>query len=365
MKNSLGVYVHIPFCNSKCAYCDFVSGMYSDDVKSRYFAALKNEISAFDFDGYTVDTVYFGGGTPSSVDGKYIADILDVLHRRVMFDPHAEISVECNPESLTAAKAGIYADTGVNRLSIGLQSATDSLLARIGRRHTLRDFMAALDAAQSRFDNISADIMLGLPGQTERDVARAVNLLAGRELRHVSAYALKVEEGTPLAASGYTPDEDLSAELYNVACDMLAGYGYRKYEVSNFAVPGYECRHNIRYWRRGEYKGFGIAAHSFVKNTRIENTSGFDYLDGVTAIAAAYIEPQGAEAAEETLMLALRTEDGLDIADYKSRFGIDILRDKADELALLAEFVDAGGGRLKLTDKGFYVMNEIIVRLLG
>ena len=364
MKNSLGVYVHIPFCNGKCAYCDFVSGVYSEDFKSLYFAALGKEIAAFDFADYAIDSVYFGGGTPSSVDAKYIVGILDALRGLATFAPHAEISVECNPESLTPAKVVAYADAGVNRLSIGLQSATDSLLAKIGRLHTLRDFLAALDAAQARFDNVSADIMLGLPGQTAGDVSKAVKLLSGRELRHVSAYALKVEDGTPLAARGYAPDEDFAAELYDVSCDMLTNYGYRRYEVSNFAVPSYECRHNLKYWRREEYKGFGIAAHSFVKNTRYENTRGFDYLDGVTTVSAAYIAPQGGEAAEETLMLALRTAEGLDLAAYKARFGVELVRAKADELAALSEYVVVNGGRLQLTDKGFYVMNEIIVRLL-
>lgn len=364
MKNSLGVYVHVPFCNGKCAYCDFVSGVYSDDVKARYFAALKNEIESFDFSDYRINTVYFGGGTPSSVNAEYIAETLETLRKRAYFDQGAEISVECNPESITARKIDIYADCGVNRISVGLQSATDALLAKIGRMHTVEDFITAMDIAQARFDNISADIMLGLPAQTERDIVKAVKLLAGRELRHVSAYALKIEESTPLSAGGYMPDDDYSAELYDLAYNMLSEYGYRRYEVSNFAVPNYECRHNARYWSRSEYKGFGIAAHSFVKNVRSQNTRGFDYLSGATEIESEYIDPNGKEAAEETLMLALRTAEGLDLDGYKSLFGKDIIKDKADEIEILTDYLEVSDGKLKLTDKGYYVMNEIIVRLL-
>lgn len=362
----LGVYIHIPFCNRKCTYCDFVSGVYSDDVKRAYFNELDKEIRAFDFTGYAVDSVYFGGGTPSSVPSACIAGALDCLRSAARTEDGCEITVECNPESLTGDKVADYAACGVNRLSIGLQSATDSLLERIGRLHTTNDFVRALDAAQSRFDNVSADIMLGLPGQTSADIVRAVKLLAGRNLSHVSAYALKVEEGTPLAASGYTPDEDYSAELYETAADMLLGYGYRRYEVSNFAFPGFECRHNMRYWTRGEYRGFGVAAHSFVRDTRFCNTSSLDdYLRGVRTTDSEYIPPDGREAAEETLMLALRTADGLDLAEYRDRFGTDPEKEKREALEYLDGYVEIAGGRLRLTDKGFYVMNEIIVRLLS
>ncbi len=362
--NKIGIYIHVPFCNGKCNYCDFVSGVYSDEIKAEYFDKLSAEINDFDFSDYMIDSVYFGGGTPSSVSAEKIADILDLLHKKSAFVDDPEITVECNPESLSSEKCAVYKSSGVNRLSIGLQTATDSLLRKIGRLHLVQDFITVLDQAEKYFDNISADLMLGIPEQTPVDVKRAVNLLAGRNLKHISAYSLKVEEGTPLAASGFTPDEDYSADLYEIVSQMLFDYGYKRYEVSNFAFGGYECRHNLRYWKRGEYKGFGLAAHSFVKNERLANTADFtEYFSGTRQVFSQYIDPKGKDAADETLMLALRTSNGLDLKEYKSSFGIDLIEEKAEQIELLKDFVEISNGRLRLKDSGFYVMNDIIVRL--
>ncbi len=361
--NKLGVYIHIPFCNGKCKYCDFVSGVYSDEVKRDYFDALKREIRDFDFSDYIIDSIYFGGGTPSSVPEKYIAEILDALSAE-KFVSNPELSIECNPESLSESKCAAFSAAGINRLSMGLQSATDSLLERIGRLHTVSDFLRALDFAEKYFDNISADIMLGLPEQSPHDVKRAVNLLAGRNLKHISAYALKVEEGTPLAQSGFVPDEDYSADLYDLVCEMLADYGYSRYEVSNFAFPNFECRHNLRYWERGEYKGFGVAAHSFIRNYRIENTPDIgEYIGGRREINSYYIEPHSKEAANETVMLSLRTAVGFDLDKYQKTFGSDLIKEKGEIVRQLSDYLEIKNGRLKLTDMGFYVMNDIILKL--
>ena len=365
MSKRLGVYVHIPFCSGKCYYCDFVSGVGSDEEKAAYFAALRREIAAFDFSEYKVRTVYFGGGTPSSVPARHVTDTIALIRERAAVSDDAEITVECNPESLDEDKAKAYADAGVNRISMGLQTASDDLLKAIGRRHTVRDFIVAADVAQKYFSNVSADMMLGLPGQDTADVSRTVKLIAGRDLRHVSAYALKVEEGTPLAARGYVPDDDLTADLYDAACDLLSGFGYRRYEVSNFAFPGYECRHNLGYWKRCEYAGFGVAAHSFFHDTRIAHTSSVsDYINDVGDETKEYIPPHGEEAAEETLMLALRTANGLDLDEYARSFGNDLRETRADVLRELEGYAEIVKGRLRLTDKGMYVMNDIIVRLL-
>lgn len=364
MKRSLGVYIHIPFCNGKCKYCDFVSGVYDGETKARYFSELKKEIAAFDFSDRTVETVYFGGGTPSSAEAKEIADVMRLLGEKTTVSEGAEVTVECNPESLTAEKCETYRACGVNRVSMGLQAATDSLLERIGRLHTVSDFIRALDTAERYFSNISADLMIGLPGQTVRDVRRAVRLLVGRNLKHVSVYALTVEKGTPLAAEGYVPNEDESAEFYDVAVEDLLVGGFRRYEVSNFAVPGFESRHNSKYWAREPYVGFGVAAHSFLSDERIENTRSLsEYLRGGRAVRRERIEPDGKEAADETVMLALRTAKGLDTEAYRRAFGRDILKEKANEIAELNGFLTVTDGRLRLTDRGFYVMNEIIVRL--
>ena len=364
----LGVYIHIPFCNSKCAYCDFASGVYGDSVKREYFGRLKEDISAFDFSGSTAVSVYFGGGTPSSIDPSYITDTLGALRRRIPLSDDAEITVECNPESFDEEKAKAYSAAGVNRLSFGLQSGNDLLLRRIGRRHTLSDFLRALDVARRYFDNFSADIMLGLPEQTLKDVKDTANMLAEEGLPHVSAYSLKVEKGTRLWRDGYTPDDDLCADMYDAVHEILNAAKLMRYEVSNFARKGKESRHNMIYWKRGEYVGFGAAAHSFFRDTRVENPRSVrDYIAGTYTPIKYYIPPHGNEAAEETIMLALRTSEGLDVKAYDHTFGRNFVNDNARELKLLTDngFTELTGGRLRLTDKGFYVMNDIIVRLLG
>lgn len=366
----LGIYIHIPFCNAKCSYCDFVSAVCPDGVKERYFARLGEEIADIGrqgiADGYIVSTVYIGGGTPSSVDERYIIGCLDELRAAFAFSEDCEISVEANPESLDINKAKAYAGAGVNRISLGLQSASDDILAAIGRIHTLSDFLRAADVAQSVFPRVSADMMLALPGQTIRDVEKAVRLLAGREFGHVSAYSLKVEESTPLQKSGYVPDEDIAADMYDLTRGLLEEYGYSWYEVSNFALPGNECRHNMRYWTRGEYLGLGAAAHSFIGNERIVRTSDVGaYIAGAGISERHFIPPQSDEAAEETIMLAIRTKNGIDLADFFRRFGRDLAEEKRGEIAELSEYgyLSVTDGHIRLTDKGLYVMNEIIIRL--
>ncbi len=364
----LGVYIHLPFCNSKCAYCDFASGVYSEEIKERYLLRLKEDIANFDFCGRTAVSVYFGGGTPSSLRNGYIADILDTLSAVLPFSNDVEITAECNPETFTASKAAEYSQAGINRLSFGLQTDNDVLLARIGRRHTASDFFDALSAARVYFTNINADIMLGLPGQTLADVEHTLNTLIKEDIPHISAYALKVEENTRLFKEKYRPDDDLCADMYDLAYDALSSHGLSRYEVRNFARRGMECRHNLLYWKRREYVGFGAAAHSFFDNTRTENPRSLKvYLSSDFKPISRYISPSGAEAAEETLMLALRTSDGLDIAEYNKTFGGDFVRDKTSILTPLTEngFLTLTEEKLRLTDKGFYVMNEIIVRLLG
>lgn len=369
--NKLGIYIHIPFCNAKCSYCDFVSSVCGDDVKAAYFSRLRSDILEFASSGKaqdkTVDSIYFGGGTPTSVAEKYIAQIMDLLRSGFNVASDCETTIEANPESLTSIKAECYASSGINRISIGLQSATDSLLSEIGRIHTVYDFINAADIAQSQFNNVSADLMLALPGQTVRDVEKAINLLAGRQFNHISAYSLKVEEGTPLFSTGYQPDEDYAADLYSLTRSMLEQYGYKGYEVSNFALPRYECRHNMRYWMRGEYLGFGVAAHSFYDNERYCMTSDLKaYLSGEGITEKTFIQPDGEEAAEETAMLALRTSYGLDLEKYRQTFGRDLLKDRGELIEELTEsgYVEINNGKLTLTDKGLYVMNEIIVRLV-
>ena len=365
MKRKLGVYIHIPFCNGKCAYCDFTSGVYSDEIKQAYFKSLISEIMNFDFSEYVVDTVYFGGGTPSSVSASYITEIVYALKAQVELDINCEFSIECNPESVTEEKLYTYKKIGINRISLGLQTTNNEILKSIGRLHDLKDFISAIDLTNKYFDNVSADLMLGLPLQNASDVTNAIKLLAEKSVKHVSAYGLKVEEGTSLAKSGFTPDEDFTSYLYDLTVNELAKLGYTRYEVSNFAMPGYECKHNKRYWNRSEYFGFGVSAQSFVKYARIENTSDLsEYIKGKTVAQKYFILSNSPEAKVEMIMLALRTSDGLDLTEFYENFGIDLIKDKSSTISALSDFLIVDNTKLKLSNKGYYVMNEIILRLI-
>ena len=361
MATNLGIYIHVPFCNGKCAYCDFVSGVYTDEIKEAYFLQLQKEIASFNFDGYMVDSVYFGGGTPSSVNAEYVARTLDKIKNIAR---GAEITVECNPESFDAQKARIYAASGVNRISFGMQVANDKILSAIGRRHTVDKFLSAAGIAKEYFDDISADIMLGLPKQTEKDVEDAVSFAAAH-VRHISVYALKVEDGTPLQASGYKPDDDIAADFYDLACARLNKLGYNRYEVSNFALDGSECRHNIKYWNLDEYKGFGVAAHSYIVGCRTENTPSLvDYLNGRTVIESREIIRGSAEDAEEFIMLALRTREGIDLNKFAARFGYRLETEKKEVISEYPQHLIVRGGSLTLAGGAYYLMNKLILELI-
>lgn len=364
MITKLGIYLHIPFCNGKCAYCDFVSGVHPAAKREAYFLSLEKEINTFDFSDYETDSVYFGGGTPSSVDAKYVGRAIDTLRKRASFAPDCEISIECNPESFTEDKAKQYAISGINRISFGLQSANDALLKEMGRLHSTSDFIKAAAVAGKYFSNISADVMLGLPNQTDHDVVHAIDTVLPY-VRHISVYSLKVEQGTPLAARGYLPDDDMSADFYDIACKKLTENGLDRYEVSNFALPGYECRHNKKYWSLDDYAGFGVAAHSYFGGSREENTPVLeDYINGVTRLTANKIERGSLEDIEEFIMLALRTTDGIDLEKFYARFGYRLEDEKKQALIQMSGLIKMMNNRLTLTDKGFYLMNSIIVELL-
>ena len=363
--NNLGIYIHVPFCNGKCYYCDFTSGLYSDDVKREYFIALSKEISAFDFNGYIVDSIYFGGGTPTSVNETYVSEIISLIKSLSNLSKCCEISIECNPESFTRAKAIVYKNSGINRLSFGVQSANDEILKKIGRLHRANDFVNSVKIANDYFDNISADIMLGLPAQTKKDVLDTITLLNDTEVKHISAYGLKIEKGTPLEKSGFVVDEDYTADLYDCAVKLLSQYGYKRYEVSNFAKPDFECKHNIKYWSREEYVGFGVSAHSFYNEKRKANTPNiFEYINGQTTISEEIIKNNSMESLEEYLFLGLRTSKGINLKTLKEVYGYDLLKEKNNEILNLRDFIEIEDNRIFLKDRGFYVMNELIVRLM-
>jgi len=287
MKNNrqLGIYIHIPFCVRKCDYCDFLSGLADDSVKSSYIEALKCEIAhtaeMVKNRNCQADTIFFGGGTPTAVNAEYIAQILGEIREYFDVSPSAEITIECNPGTLTREKADIYRNAGINRISFGLQSADDRLLKLIGRIHTWEDFKQSMEIArEAGFDNINVDIMSALPGQTLSGYICGLERVLEYEPEHISAYSLILEEGTPLGdnPSNYppVPDEDTEREMYYETLRILEKYGYHRYEISNYSKPGCECRHNLSYWDRKNYLGFGVGAASLFDEKRMSNIRSVD-----------------------------------------------------------------------------------------
>ena len=375
-KKPLGLYIHIPFCKRKCAYCDFYSLAGAEGRMDDYADALRfhlEEQAPF-LTGYRVDTVYFGGGTPSYLGVKRLERILKTIFKRFQVDKDAEITLEANPDSAGDWKAlKSLRKAGFNRLSLGMQSANGAELEEIGRVHTPEQTAAAVEAARKAgFRNLSLDLIYGLPHQTAERWME--NLTAALELEpeHLSCYGLKVEEGTPLFARRDTadlPGDEAQAEMYLKTVEELARRGYAQYEISNFAKPGMESRHNLKYWTLGEYAGFGPGAHSDVGGVRYAYARDLEgYIRGVRAGEPMLSEREAIPPMDrdtEWVMLGLRTARGLDPKEFEARFR----RRFSCFLPLLNQCVQAGyaveeEGRWRLTPAGFLVSNQIIGRML-
>ena len=331
MSNSISIYIHIPFCKSKCIYCDFVSFPNCEKWFSSYLEKVKQEIDyhASKLKDRNVKTIFIGGGTPSLLSGEDIFDLVTFVLQKFSVSKQAEITIEVNPESFSKEKALWWKKAGINRLSFGLQSDDDIVLKKLGRIHNFSQFQNAVKEAKSLgFSNISADVLLGLPNQTPQKIRQTLRKIAKLGLAHISAYGLQVEKGTKLFElikneQIKLPDEDLSNEIYNSTYLELKELGFHRYEISNFAKKGFECRHNQNYWIRGEFLGIGAGAYGFINGAHYENTSNLiDY------IKKDYV-PQNIEKEskktkmEETIMLALRTEKGLNISNFNKTFNID------------------------------------------
>ncbi len=362
-----GLYLHIPYCRSKCRYCDFYSRGGCQNVPEAYIDALLAALRRFaggkgQAAGGRPATVYFGGGTPGLLAPAQVSRILEAARPL----PGAEITLEANPDSLTPALLAGWREAGVNRLSLGVQTARDESLARLGRRHTAAQSRAALDMARAAgFENISGDIMLALPGYTNAEFDETLALLAEGGAGHISAYLLKIEPGTAFAArppSGL-PDEDAAAEFYLYAAGRLRQAGYLQYEISNFARPGYEGRHNLTYWDCGDYLGLGPAAHSCVGGRRF-------YWPADTA---AFVEgraqpvPDGGCGAEDYILLRLRLCAGLDLLELKSRYNAEFTKKQIQfvKKCCAAGYARFDGQVLALTPRGMLVQNSILCELLG
>ena len=377
MADKLGIYIHIPFCRSKCDYCDFYSLAGREDQMDRYQKALLAHLkeTAPLAQGYPVDSIYFGGGTPSYYGAKRIKELLAHLSKLFQVEKDAEITVECNPDSVDLKSLRILRKAGVNRLSMGMQSAQEEELRAIHRIHTPQQTNQAVEAARkAKFTNLSLDLIYGLPGQTMESWKATVEHALSLIPQHLSCYGLKVEEGTPLArrvAEGEVlPDDDQQADLYLWTVGRLERAGLPQYEISNFAKPGYESRHNLRYWLTRPYIGFGPGAHSDFGGRRYSFVRDLDayirgVLEGGDIIDASELIPQR-ERCGEYLMLRLRTTRGVDALEYRNAYFMDF----APLEARLRKFAAQGWaeqtpeGRWRFTPRGFLVSNQLIGDLL-
>lgn len=367
MNTSLGLYVHVPFCApAKCPYCDFYSVRFTPEQAVQYQEALRAAARRYEprLAGRTVDSMYFGGGTPTLL-GTGLAELLSFFKESYPVSPDAEITVEANPGGQLAELLPVLREAGCNRLSMGMQSADNAELSALGRRHTARDVECAVkDAHRAGFENISLDLMLATPGQTVQSIRKSIAFAAALDVEHISAYLLKIEPGTPFAACGQAEaDEDRQADCYLAACEALEACGYLQYEISNFARPGFASRHNLRYWDCGEYLGLGPGAHSFLNGRRFYFPRNLpDFLAG-----ASPVEDGAGGEAEEYIMLRLRLSDGLIERELQARCGVDfsILDAKIVKRLQDGGFLRREPGKIALTRRGFLVSNTVIGLLLS
>lgn len=359
-----GVYIHIPFCAEKCPYCDFFSVKSTEKEIDRYVSALINKIESW---GERIrrkaDTLYFGGGTPSCMGAERLVSVANSAKLSFCLE-NAEITAEVNP-SKNDFDFYTLRKNGFNRISLGLQSANDNELKMLGRIHTVQQVEHCLkNAKNAGFDNISLDLMLAIPLQTKESLERSIEFCAKQDVQHISAYMLKIENGTPFAGKKDLldlPDDDEQAEMYLFACEKLNEYGYHQYEISNFSKKGFESRHNLKYWNDDEYIGIGPSAHSFINGKRFYFPRSFDdFFNGVV------IDDGSGGYEEEYVMLRLRLSDGINNREYKERFGRDIPQKyflKAKKFEGTG-YIITDNESIKLTSKGFIVSNAIISEIL-
>lgn len=371
-----GIYIHIPFCLSKCLYCDFTSFRGRDGMYESYKNALLKEIRNTPLlEEYLIKSIFIGGGTPTVLPPRFISEIMEELSKLHIADD-AEITIEANPKTLNMDYLRVLKFSGINRLSMGLQSTDNTVLKKIGRIHKYEDFLINYnDALKAGFHNISADIMFGLPGQDIEGFSNTVETVSKLGLRHISAYSLIIEEGTPffdLYEEGKLdlPEESEERKMYYLLIDTLSSKDYIHYEISNFSKKGFESQHNIRYWERGEYFGFGLSAHSLVENVRYENTEDLSFYiensSNLKNIRTNSHEISEKEAMEEFMFLGLRLIKGIDVEKFKKTFGKDIfsvyygtIHDNIKKGLLLYE-----ANRIFLTAKGLDLSNMVMADFL-
>ena len=373
MKQEISLYIHIPFCVRKCLYCDFPSFSGMDGMFEDYVRRLCREMdeAAPSFYGVGVKSVFFGGGTPSILPPALMGRIMDKIMSAYDVNSDAEISMEANPGTLDAAKLREYKSMYFNRLSMGLQAWQDRLLERLGRIHSVGEFEDNfLQARDAGFKNINVDLMFSLPGQTMDDWQETLEKVIRLDPEHISAYSLIIEEGTPffdMYEKGQITetDEDTDRRMYYLAKEMLSDKGFRQYEISNFAKEGFECRHNITYWRTEEYRGFGLGAHSYVDGTRFHNSADMkEYMAGGGRLDMEKLTPE--EMQEEFMFMGLRMNEGISKEEFLKRFKTDITSVYGQEISeLISEgLLTENKGRISLTDRGIDVSNQVFEKFI-
>lgn len=362
-----GIYIHVPFCKQKCTYCDFTSFPNRLNFAEAYMACVYKEMEmrGKELKDKTFDTVYFGGGTPSVIDPDYIYGAMKKIVQCFSLSKNPEITIEMNPGTVNESKIATYKRAGINRFSVGLQTAIDEQLRDLNRIHTVREYLYCANLLKG--ENFSADVMLGLKGQTREDVKKTIELAAGSGASHISMYALTPEDGTPIYTdylNGELPDGDEVRALYDFGCKLLQEKGFSRYEVSNFCKKGRESRHNLNYWKRGEYIGFGVSASSFMRGKRFTNTFDLDeYVKCVLSGFPPVIESEDVsreDAQFEFVMLAMRTVYGISASEYRAAFGSDWKEDFSQAYKKTARFLEERGDVTRIKDEYLYVQNQIL-----
>jgi oxygen-independent coproporphyrinogen-3 oxidase len=370
-----GIYIHVPFCRSRCSYCDFATGAFEEALAEKYVGALAREIESFEFEGALpeVDTVYFGGGTPSLLTPAQVSRVLEAVRSRFDIEAAAEVTLEMNPGTVTPERLRALLEAGVNRASFGAQTFDDRELKRLGRTHTADDTRKTFrDLRAAGFDNVSFDLIAGLPRQALRAWEKNLEEALALRPEHLSLYLLEVHEGTPLAEQirqgrYAVPDPDLAAEMYRMLVERSRAAGYEQYEISNFCLPGRESRHNMKYWTGAPFYGFGCSAHSFDgRRARWSNErDARAYVKlieerGDAVVTREELDERGAGA--EALFLGLRLlSKGVDLAEHRARYRCDVRSDYAADLARFDEagLIEIDGDVLRLTPAGALLSNEV------
>ncbi len=378
LMNKTGLYIHVPFCGSKCNYCDFNSYTGKLGLVEEYFTSMKKEIDLYreEMRFNKIGTIFIGGGTPSCVDDKFIGEILNACRENYIISESCEISIESNPGTLTENKLKAYRQYGINRISIGLQAYQENLLTYLGRKHTPEEFVNSVRMAkEAGFKNINADIIFGIPGQTLENWRETLNVLSELELTHISAYDLKIEEGTRFGAMKdagklIEMDDELDREMYHYAIEFLREKGYKHYELSNFAKEGYECKHNLIYWNCIEYLGLGAGAHSFLQDIRFENHATIEgyinYLEKAQKPVEERYVRDFCEKMSEYMFLGLRLIDGISKEKFEDRFNQNIFETYGSKLERLKrkQLIDIENNRVRLTNLGLDLANQVFVEFV-